>query len=339
MAIPAGFEPGSTALGHRSDGFFFDEFRFGESLESVVLAIRDIFDPANGAANQWVDFPSDATDRGLAPFKTRIIVGDEGNIPGCQDIFLGQVDLGPNQFVGPIEDDGGWCAHREKGIKAFSESGRALFPVRDVVVTGLDAVGLHFFQGFPHQRRVARHPVVLNVAGVWDSWVAGPKAAAPVNGNYPSEESHHQTIGNPPAETIFPTLTDWTKHNDAAIRHYAGTAVYETKFTLTEAQTKDKSICLDLGEAAIMATVSLNGREVRTLWCPPWRIDMGGCARAGENHLQVRVVNTWHNRLVADAGKPENERLSHISQPYRVKPGAPPAASGLLGPVRVLGRK
>jgi hypothetical protein len=140
-----------------------------------------------------------------------------------------------------------------------------------------------------------------------------------------------------PAETIFPALIDWTKHNDATIRHYAGSAVYETKFTLGETPSRKKPLFLDLGEAAIMAAVTVNGREVGTLWCPPWKIDVGGFVHAGENSLQIRVVNTWHNRLVADAGKPENERLSHISQPYRVKPETPPATSGLLGPVRVLG--
>jgi hypothetical protein len=155
------------------------------------------------------------------------------------------------------------------------------------------------------------------------------------------------TIGGPwtvrfdgqgaPAETIFPALIDWTKHNDVAIRDYAGAAVYETKFTLAGAPSKDKPLFLDLGEAAIMATITVNGHAAGTLWCQPWKIDIGALVRAGENTLQVRVVNTWHNRLVADAGKPENERFSRISQPYRVKAGAPPAASGLLGPVRVMG--
>ncbi|PXA03572.1 hypothetical protein DDZ13_11365 [Coraliomargarita sinensis] len=33
--------------------------------------------------------------------------------------------------------------------------------------------------------------------GVWDSWIAGDLADAPVNSNYPSPESAHQTIGSP----------------------------------------------------------------------------------------------------------------------------------------------
>lgn len=45
--------------------------------------------------------------------------------------------------------------------------------------------------------------------GVWDSWVAGPLASAPVNENYPdgsgdSEESHHQTLGQQPPGSMRP---------------------------------------------------------------------------------------------------------------------------------------
>ncbi len=139
-----------------------------------------------------------------------------------------------------------------------------------------------------------------------------------------------------PAPTVFDDLTDWTKHPDESVRHFSGSADYETRFTLAEAPAKGERLFLDLGEAAIMATVTLNGREAGTLWCPPWRLDVSALAQAGENRLKVRVTNTWHNRLLAEAGKPPGERLSQISQPYRIKPGTPAARSGLLGPVRLL---
>jgi len=142
-----------------------------------------------------------------------------------------------------------------------------------------------------------------------------------------------------PAEMVFTDLTDWSRHSDESIRHYAGTAVYENRITLAGPPVKGKRVFLDLGEAAIMATVVWNDREVGTLWCPPWRIDVSDFIQAGENRIEVRVVNTWHNRLMADAAKPESERLSRISQPYRIKPGTAPAAGGLLGPVRVVAER
>jgi len=39
--------------------------------------------------------------------------------------------------------------------------------------------------------------------GVWDSWIAGPIPDT-VNDNYPSAESHHQTIGNQPDDSMRP---------------------------------------------------------------------------------------------------------------------------------------
>ncbi|QTN32077.1 hypothetical protein HZ994_06945 [Akkermansiaceae bacterium] len=48
--------------------------------------------------------------------------------------------------------------------------------------------------------------------GVWDSWIAGPTSAAPVNPGYPSAESHHQTLGNQPAESMHPDYGNKDKH-------------------------------------------------------------------------------------------------------------------------------
>ena len=137
-----------------------------------------------------------------------------------------------------------------------------------------------------------------------------------------------------PQETIFATLTDWAKHPDESIRHYSGTAVYQTGFTL-EAPARNQRTILELGKAAVMATVVVNGREAGILWTTPWKIDISDFVKAGNNRLEIRVSNTWNNRLVADASKPPNERLSYISQSYQFNRQAPLAPGGLLGPVRV----
>jgi hypothetical protein len=137
-----------------------------------------------------------------------------------------------------------------------------------------------------------------------------------------------------PQETIFATLTDWAKHPDESIRHYSGTAVYQTGFTL-ESPAHNQRTILELGKAAVMATVVVNGREAGILWTTPWKIDISNHVKAGDNRLEIHVSNTWNNRLVADASKPPNERLSYISQPYQFNRQAPLAPGGLLGPVRV----
>lgn len=54
-----------------------------------------------------------------------------------------------------------------------------------------------------------KHP---HWTGVWDSWIAGPLAKAPVNPNYPATESHHQTVGKPPVGEMGPDYASKDKH-------------------------------------------------------------------------------------------------------------------------------
>jgi alpha-L-rhamnosidase/Glycosyl hydrolases family 2, sugar binding domain len=137
-----------------------------------------------------------------------------------------------------------------------------------------------------------------------------------------------------PKETVFDTLTDWSKHPDETIRQFSGTGVYETHFTLTEA-AKDRRTMIALGKVADIATVVINGREAGTAWTTPWEIDISDSLKAGNNSLQIRVVNSWHNRLVADAALPPGQRLSYASMPYRTPKDKPLQSSGLLGPVKI----
>ena len=137
-----------------------------------------------------------------------------------------------------------------------------------------------------------------------------------------------------PGTIVFDTLSDWSQHSNPAIRHYAGTAVYEKSFTLSKGEVK-KPLVLELGEVGVIATVVINGKEVGTVWTTPWEIDITDFVRIDENDLQIRVVNTWNNRLVADAALPLEKRQSYVSQPYRFDKRGPLVSSGLMGPVRI----
>ncbi len=136
-----------------------------------------------------------------------------------------------------------------------------------------------------------------------------------------------------PAETRFDALTDWTAHANEAIKHYSGTAIYETSFTL-EAKPEGK-VVLDLGNVAILATVLVNGKEVGTLWTNPWEINISNYVQPGKNSLQVKVTNAWNNRLVGDAAKAPEERETYVSREYSFDKKNPLLPSGLLGPVTV----
>lgn len=90
-----------------------------------------------------------------------------------------------------------------------------------------------------------------------------------------------------------------------------------------------------------MARVKLNGTDLGVVWRPPFRVNLGKSAKAGENTLEVMVVNSWRNRLIADASLPEDQRLTRTNVLVSVSgPGRwPVEPSGLLGPVVLVSPK
>ena len=113
---------------------------------------------------------------------------------------------------------------------------------------------------------------------------------------------------------------------------FSGTAVYETEFECSDA---DSCLELDVGKVASVAKVYVNGREVRTLWCAPWRCRLDGFVRKGRNALRIEVTNTWRNRVIYDLGQPEKERKTWIINRAELNPHptSPFVPSGILGPV------
>lgn len=56
--------------------------------------------------------------------------------------------------------------------------------------------------------------------------------------------------------------------------------------------------------------------------------------KAGRNRLEVRVVNSWVNRLIGDQ-QPNAPRFAYTLVPTYLQ-GVPLRPSGLLGPARLL---
>jgi hypothetical protein len=137
-----------------------------------------------------------------------------------------------------------------------------------------------------------------------------------------------------PENVTFETLEDWSNRPEAGIRHYSGRATYRKTFELPAARIgrAGSKLTLDLGDVRNLATVRVNGRELATLWLAPWGVDVTAAVKAGRNTLEVDLVNTWHNRLVGDAGLPADQRRTFLTaQTVDGKAALLPA--GLLGPV------
>ena len=113
---------------------------------------------------------------------------------------------------------------------------------------------------------------------------------------------------------------------------FSGTVAYTTTFDADEIKP-EMCFSLDLGRVEIIAAVSLNGKPLRTLWTPPYRLDITEAIQSGVNTLTVEVTGTWFNRLVYDAGQPEDQRKTWtIAGPEKDEMLR---ESGLLGPVSI----
>lgn len=119
-------------------------------------------------------------------------------------------------------------------------------------------------------------------------------------------------------------------------KSFSGTATYTTTFNIDKT-TPGMEYILDLGSVDMVAAITINGTEAGNLLAPPYRMNVKDLVKKGQNTLSVQVTSTWFNRLVYDAGQPEEKRKTWtINGPDK---NAPLRVSGLIGPVIIQGRK
>jgi len=167
--------------------------------------------------------------------------------------------------------------------------------------------------------------------------------------------------GGAPDQITFDKLISWSRHSDIGIKHYSGSAMYKKTFNYQPVNSSSglkPVVYLDLGKVAVMAEVVLNGKNLGLLWNPPFKVDVTGCIKEGENQLEIRVVNLMVNRMIGDEELPDdsdrNEDGTLKSWPQWLLDGKPSPTgrftftswrlwpkdsplqtSGLLGPVTV----
>lgn len=132
-------------------------------------------------------------------------------------------------------------------------------------------------------------------------------------------------------------LFDWTTSEDERIAYYSGTAKYTTKFTLDKVPAGGRFF-INLGNVGVMAGVKLNGVDIGGVWMAPYRIGTGDALKAGENSLEIEVVNTWRNQLIRDAALLAEDRYTWVMV-SDAKADEPLQASGLKGPVTLEWKK
>jgi hypothetical protein len=132
-----------------------------------------------------------------------------------------------------------------------------------------------------------------------------------------------------PGTVTMDTLTDWTQSTKPGIRYFSGTAVYNKYIELDSLDSMKPSI-LTMQTLNAVSTVSINGQLAGTVWCSPWSVDVTNLLKPGPNKLEIRVTNTWINRLIGDAVLPVGRRFSWTNYPI-AKPTDDLQPSGLIG--------
>ncbi|MDW8380909.1 MAG: glycosyl hydrolase [Verrucomicrobiota bacterium] len=137
-------------------------------------------------------------------------------------------------------------------------------------------------------------------------------------------------------EIRMDSLISWTDHPHPDIRHYSGTAQYETKFLWSASfGGTTQEVWLDLGDLRELAEVHINGQSCGIVWTPPFRVRIDGLLQPGENQLVIEVVNFWPNRLVGDLSLPPEKRRTRTNI-RKFTTQTPLMRSGLFGPVQLL---
>ncbi len=170
-----------------------------------------------------------------------------------------------------------------------------------------------------------------------------PAAAAPteITGTWRIEFG----AGGPqkPADITTRKLASWTTLGDEEAQRFAGTARYRIDFQLPDTSADDWR--LDLGLVRESARVSINGKEVGTLFSVPFEVLVGKYLRPGKNELTVEVTNLAANRIRdLDQRKVVWRKFYDINfiSPYGKRfdaSGWELTDSGLLGPVRLVPMK
>ncbi|MGD0383653.1 MAG: glycosylhydrolase-like jelly roll fold domain-containing protein, partial [Thermoguttaceae bacterium] len=137
-----------------------------------------------------------------------------------------------------------------------------------------------------------------------------------------------------PESIEFNALKSWTENPDLNIKYFSGTATYVRDMDVPAEMLESNGLLeLDLGELSEIAELSLNGRSLGVLWKSPFRVDISASARAGKNHLEIQVVNSWANRLIGDQKLPPDQRKTKTNITKFEKGNPQPLPSGLFGPV------
>jgi hypothetical protein len=222
------------------------------------------------------------------------------------------------------------------GASGVAESGEAVPAAGSggVPPPALPAGSRVYVQLAPGQTLFLRALTTRKIAApVWKYWrVLG--LPIPLNGAWQVKFLE----GGPelPANFAEDHLASWTQAGDTNAQRFAGAALYILHFDTPSGRQGDWR--LDLGKVCQSARVRLNGKDLGTLFTPPFRAIVSGLKR-NDNVLEVEVCNVAANRIRDLDRRGVKWKIFHdinfVNLDYRPFDASnwPLTDSGLLGPV------
>ena len=108
------------------------------------------------------------------------------------------------------------------------------------------------------------------------------------------------------------SIGDWS--GKGLLNNYSGGVSYRTTITLSKADARSEAI-LDLGKVAGTAEVTINGRKAGIRVAPPWKQEITGLLKKGENNIEVMVYNTLSNHYQTIPSRYKGEPESGLLEP------------------------
>lgn len=109
----------------------------------------------------------------------------------------------------------------------------------------------------------------------------------------------------------FDSLIALNKHANPHIKYFSGVATYTKEINLPKSFfDKDIVHFLQLEEINNIASVKINGVEMGVVWLKPYAVNVSQVLKPGINKIEIKVANSWANRIIGDLQLSENERTT-----------------------------
>ena len=151
--------------------------------------------------------------------------------------------------------------------------------------------------------------------------------------------SFQSKFGKSPERATMKQLFSLSEAQDEDIKYFSGTITYSNTLRIDKRQLRNVGrLVLKLGDVKNLAEVVVNNKSMGIVWKTPFEVDVTDALVAGNNVIEVRVINTWVNRLIGDL-QPGMQPTTYITVPYYYTAKSPLQPAGLLGPVEIVSRK